>query len=355
MADPGIRRGEYGVLTLLSNGTYAYVLDDCSSKVQGLGAGETVTETFNYLASDGTQRSNGALTVTVQGTNDMPDLVRCLSDVQLAKGKAFSWQMPAGSFRDADRNDTLSYAATLSNGKPLPSWLKFDAATQTFSGTAPTGSTAAIDVKVVASDGHGVCSTASDVFRISVGNKTVLPAASKGNEGVGNGADAPPPGHSANINDGAGTGPGNPGGSKGKQDDLLERFLDGFKADAKAVNQNPLPSLDAGWFDRWLSPSVPSQGQAPSPSNSQAVEAHWQHLLQALNRLDAERQGAAQWLGKGQGADLSGLVGLLSGNAAMLRTHGDAVGLAAGTQLKGFAGLKEGVTALRCCPPCRAF
>ena len=355
VADPGIRRGEYGVLTLLSNGTYAYVLDDCSSKVQGLGAGETVTETFNYLASDGTQRSNGALTVTVQGTNDMPDLVRCLSDVQLAKGKAFSWQMPAGSFRDADRNDTLSYAATLSNGKPLPSWLKFDAATQTFSGTAPTGSTAAIDVKVVASDGHGVCSTASDVFRISVGNKTVLPAASKGNEGVGNGADAPPPGHSANINDGAGTGPGNPGGSKGKQDDLLERFLDGFKADAKAVNQNPLPSLDAGWFDRWLSPSVPSQGQAPSPSNSQAVEAHWQHLLQALNRLDAERQGAAQWLGKGQGADLAGLVGLLSGNAAMLRTHGDAVGLAAGTQLKGFAGLKEGVTALRCCPPCRAF
>lgn len=354
VADPGIRRGEYGVLTLLSNGTYAYVLDDCSSKVQGLGAGETVTETFNYLASDGTQRSNGALTVTVQGTNDMPDLVRCLSDVQLAKGKAFSWQMPAGSFRDADRNDTLSYAATLSNGKPLPSWLKFDAATQTFSGTAPASARGSIDVRVTASDGHGECSTASDVFKISFSNKTVVPTVTKRNEGVGNGADAPPPGHSANINDGAGTGPGNPG-SKGKQDDLLERFLDGFKADAKAVNQNPLPSLDAGWFDRWLSPSVPSQGQAPSPSNSQAVEAHWQHLLQALNRLDAERQGAAQWLGKGQGADLSGLVGLLSGNAAMLRTHGDAVGLAAGTQLKGFAGLKEGVTALRCCPPCRAF
>ncbi|MFV0514159.1 MAG: SPFH domain-containing protein, partial [Jhaorihella sp.] len=130
VADPGIRRGEYGVLTLLSNGTYAYVLDDCSSKVQGLGAGETVTETFNYLASDGTQRSDGALTVTVQGTNDTPDLVRCLSDVQLAKGKAFSWQLPAGSFKDADRNDTLAYTATLSNGKALPSWLKFDAATK---------------------------------------------------------------------------------------------------------------------------------------------------------------------------------------------------------------------------------
>lgn len=204
----------------------------------------------------------------------------------------------------------------------------------------------------MARDGHGVCSAASDVFRISIGNRTVLPAASKGNEGVGNGADAPPPGHAVDQNDGAGTGPGNPG-SKGKKDDLLDRFLDGFKTDAKtAAHKSPLGALgalDAGWFDRWLTPSAPANGQAPSASNGQAVEAHWQHLLQALNRLDAERQGASQWQGKGQGADLSGLAGLLSGNAAMLRTHGDTVGLAAaGTQLRGFAGLREGATALRC-------
>jgi hypothetical protein len=36
----------------------------------------------------------------------------------------------------------------------------------------------------------------------------------KGNEGVGNGEDPPPPGHDVNQNDGAGTGPGSPG-SKG--------------------------------------------------------------------------------------------------------------------------------------------
>jgi VCBS repeat-containing protein len=351
VADPGIRRGEYGVLTLLSNGSYAYVLDDCSSKVQGLGAGETVTETFNYLASDGTQRSNGALTVTVQGTNDTPDLVRSLSDVQLAKGKAFSWKVPAGSFRDADRNDTLSYTATLSNGKALPSWLKFDAATQTFSGTAPANAKGSIDVRVSASDGHGECSTASDVFKISFGNKTVLPTATKGNEGVGNGQDAPPPGHAVNQNDGAGTAPGNPG-NKGKKDDLLDRFLEGFKADPQAAahksSLGALDALDAGWFDRWLTPPTPAHGQTAPSGNGQAIEAHWQHLLQALNRLDAERQGAAQWLGKGQGADLSGLAGLLSGNAAMVRTHGDSVGLAAGAELKGFTGLREGATALRC-------
>ncbi|KAF7598366.1 MAG: hypothetical protein CGU29_12925 [Candidatus Dactylopiibacterium carminicum] len=249
VADAGIRRGEYGVLTLLSNGTYAYVLDDCSTKVQGLGAGETVTETFNYLASD------GALTVTVQGTNDTPDLVRCLSDVQLAKGKVFSWKVPAGSFRDADRNDTLSYSATLSNGKALPSWLKFDAATQTFSGTAPANAKGSIDVRVTASDGHGECSTASDNFKVSFGNKTVVPTASKGNEGVGNGADAPPPGHGANIDDGAGISPGQPGRKHGgdRDNDPLGRFLDGFKRDDKSdpSQHSSLPALDRRWFEQW--------------------------------------------------------------------------------------------------------
>jgi VCBS repeat-containing protein len=348
VANPGIRRGEYGVLTLLSNGAYAYVLDDCSSKVQGLGAGETITETFSYLASDGTQRSNGALTVTVQGTNDAPELVRCLSDVQLARGKAFSWQMPAGSFKDIDRTDTLSYAATLSNGKPLPSWLKFDAATQTFSGTAPANAKGSIDVRVTASDGHGESSTASDVFKVSFGNKTVVPVATKGNEGVGNGADAPPPGHGANINDGAGTSPGQPGRKRGgdRDDDPLGRFLDGFKRDDKSA-QSPhsaLPALDRRWFEQWGEQQQAS-GQAGQGQAKHDVERHWAELIHALNRLDAERQSAPAWSHVNQGADLTGLAGWMQGGGHGARGGVDAVSLACGTgtHLKGFSGIKEGV------------
>lgn len=348
VADAGIRRGEYGVLTLLSNGTYAYVLDDCSTKVQGLGAGETVTETFNYLACDGTQRSNGALTVTVQGTNDTPDLVRCLSDVQLAKGKAFSWQMPAGSFKDADRNDTLSYTATLSNGKPLPSWIKFDAATQTFSGTAPANAKDSIDVRVIASDGHGECSTASDDFKVSFGNKTVVPTASKGNEGVGNGADAPPPGHGANINDGTGTSPGQPGREHGgdRDDGPLGRFLDGFKRGDKSA-QSPhsaVPALDRRWFEQWGEQQQAS-GQTGQGHANHDVERHWAELTHALNRLDAERQSAPGWNHANQGADLSGLASWMQGGGHGARGGVDAVSLACGTgtHLKGFSGIKEGV------------
>lgn len=322
------------------------MLDDLSSKVQGLGANETVVDRFTYSASDGANPSAGELAVTVVGTNDAPVLARCLADVQLAKGKAFSWQIPAASFIDPDRNDRLTYTATLANNKPLPSWLKFDAATQTFSGTAPANAKGSIDVKVVASDGHGASSTAADVFRISFGN---VPTAAKGNEGVGNGQDAPPPGHAVNHNDGPGTAPGQPGNKpQSAQDDVLARFLDGFKSDAKPGHWG-LPALDRGWFERWLAQPAGRSEHAASTASSQAIEQHWQHLMTALSRLDAERQGAGQWFGKGQGADISGLSGLLSSATGLQRVHADAVGLAAaGTELKGFAGLREGMTQLRC-------
>jgi VCBS repeat-containing protein len=348
VADPGIRRGEYGVLTLLSNGTYAYVLDDCSSKVQGLGVGESVSETFNYLTSDGTQRSKGALTVTVQGTNDTPDLVRGLNDVQLAKGKAFLWQMPAGSFKDADRSDTLSYTATLSNGKALPSWLTFDAATQTFSGTAPANAMGNINVRVTASDGHGECSTALDDFKVSFGSKTVVPTASKGNEGVGNGADAPPPGHGANMNDGAGTSPGQPGRKQGSErdDDPLGGYLDGFKRDDKSAlsYHSALPALDRRLIEQWAEQQQ-SSGQTSYSQANHDVERHWADLTHALNRLDAERKSAPAWSHANQGADVSGLAGWMQSGAQDARGGVDTVSLACGTgtNLKGFSGINEGV------------
>lgn len=349
VADAGILRGEYGVLTLLSNGTYAYVLDDPSSAVQGLGAGESAVDRFTYLSSDGNNHSGGELAVTVQGSNDAPELARSLQDVQLAKGKAFLWQMPAGSFTDRDRNDILSYTAVLSNGKPLPAWLKFDAATQTFSGTVPANAKVAIGVQIIASDGHGECSTASDVFKIRFGNQTVLPTAPKGNEGVGNGTDAPPPGHDLDHNDGLGTSPGKPGHSPEarRDDDSLDRFLDGFKTNGK-TSHPALPALDRKWFEQWDERRQPSE-QSGQHSGSRDFERHWSELTHALNRLDAERQGVPAWSHANQGADLSGLTGLMQGSGHATRGGVDAVSLACGgTQLKGFAGLSEGMSKLTC-------
>jgi VCBS repeat-containing protein len=347
VTNPGIRRGEYGFLTLLPNGTYAYVLDNFSSKVQGLGSSESVTETFNYQISDGNQQSNSTLTVTVQGVNDTPSLLYRLTDVQLAKGKAFTWQMPEGSFKDVDRNDKLSYTATLSDGKALPSWLKFDPVTQVFSGTAP--SKGSVEVRVIASDGQGGNSTASDEFKVSIGNKTVLPSAIKNNEGVGNGSDAQSPGkNDPKINEG-----GTDSSGKGRKkepkydDDLLKDFIDGFKS--KDSSQSPnlaLPALDQRWFEEWAKQEQ-SLSQAINGPKSDEIERRWSQLVKALNQLDAERQSAPAWSNSNQGADLSGLMGGTQGGGTQNGQGGgvDTVSLAygTGTQLKGFSGIQEGV------------
>lgn len=124
------------------------------------------------------------------GRNDAPELAKALADHYINFNKAFSFQLPANSFTDIDKGDTLTYSAKLANGAAQPSWLKFDAATGTFSGTAPK-TTSTIEVRVTATDKVAATgSTAgslsvSDVFKLSV---------SHGNNGWGNGEDAPPPG-----------------------------------------------------------------------------------------------------------------------------------------------------------------
>ncbi|WP_309293198.1 putative Ig domain-containing protein [Azonexus sp.] len=166
VADPGIRTGEYGVLTLQSDGSYSYTLDNASAKVQGLGAGETVTEHFAYLASDGVMQSSGELTVTIHGANDAPEVGVLLSDQQAEQDAPFSFTVPVGSFYDIDVGDVLTYSTTLDNGGPLPAWLTFDAETKTFTGTPADGDVGSLNVRVTATDLAGA--SASQLFMLEV-------------------------------------------------------------------------------------------------------------------------------------------------------------------------------------------
>ncbi len=105
--------------------------------------------------------------LVVNNTNDAPIIANAADDQTTDKDAAFSFTLPAGTFTDID-GDTLSLSATLADGSALPSWLNFDAATQTFSGIPLNENVGDIDVIVTANDGNG--GSVSDTFALTVTN-----------------------------------------------------------------------------------------------------------------------------------------------------------------------------------------
>ncbi|MBA4710719.1 putative Ig domain-containing protein [Aquitalea aquatica] len=91
----------------------------------------TVTDTAGLSASE---------TFSITDTALAPILAKATAGQLVTPGRSFSFALPAGTFTDP-QGETLSYSAKLASGAALPSWLSFNAQTQTFSGTAPTANT----------------------------------------------------------------------------------------------------------------------------------------------------------------------------------------------------------------------
>ncbi len=87
---------------------------------------------------------------SMRNTNYAPYLNNQIATQTDSVGYEFSYTVPDTTFYDDDGNSTLIYSATLSNGSPLPSWLTFDSATNTFIGT-PTSAGNYL-IKVIATD-----------------------------------------------------------------------------------------------------------------------------------------------------------------------------------------------------------
>ena len=78
------QQGTYGSLTLNSDGSYLYTLDNGSdgvaNAVQSLAEGQSVTDIFTYTLRDGTGGSDTAdLTITIVGDNDAPTVSGAVS------------------------------------------------------------------------------------------------------------------------------------------------------------------------------------------------------------------------------------------------------------------------------------
>ncbi len=121
-------------------------------------AGASVSDTFN---------------LTVANTNNAPTVVTSIPDTPAAEDTAFNFQIPASTFSDIDAGDILTYSATLAGGTPLPSWLTFNAATRTFTGTPTNSDVGTISVQVTATDSAGA--SVSDTFNLTVANTNNAP------------------------------------------------------------------------------------------------------------------------------------------------------------------------------------
>lgn len=137
-----------------------------ASQFAFLGVGEAAIYTIGFESQPGSAIIPETLTLTINGLNDNPTVEHPIPDQKAREGCRFEYVIPACVFADLDANDTLTYRAVLANGDPLPSWLTFDPATMTFSGTPPKGEECVIHIKVIASDEHN--GTAVDQFDLVI-------------------------------------------------------------------------------------------------------------------------------------------------------------------------------------------
>ncbi len=97
---------DYGTITLLPNGKYTYTLNNDHPKVQGLGEGESIVQTFKVVNGKG---GESTITITINGTNDNPyltskDETLSLHQSEGSEGAAWDKLFVEGSFTASDRD-----------------------------------------------------------------------------------------------------------------------------------------------------------------------------------------------------------------------------------------------------------
>ncbi|MEN5036762.1 calcium-binding protein [Pseudomonas sp. TWI929] len=107
------------------------------------------------------------------GNNNVPTVAEPIADQAAVEDQAFTLVVPLSTFADADAGDTLRYTANLADGSVLPTWLHFDDATRTLSGTPANADVGALSVRINAIDSLGA--SVATTFTLSVANVNDAP------------------------------------------------------------------------------------------------------------------------------------------------------------------------------------
>ena len=125
---------------------------------------ELVNSGGTAMGGDDTATLNIASTVNVDPVNDPPTLDNPIPEGISPANAEWIFQVPLDTFDDPD-GDTLTVVATLADDTALPSWLTFNSANQTFTGTPPLDFTGQLELKVTASD---AAFSVSDTFSLTL-------------------------------------------------------------------------------------------------------------------------------------------------------------------------------------------
>lgn len=99
--------GQYGTLTIDSNGNYTYTLDDSNPDIHKLAQGQTTTETFTVYVSDDAETVQKDIVVTIKGTNTAPTIESFEPALYATEGGSAVSGIVVGA--DVDYGARLSY------------------------------------------------------------------------------------------------------------------------------------------------------------------------------------------------------------------------------------------------------
>jgi Ca2+-binding RTX toxin-like protein/GH24 family phage-related lysozyme (muramidase) len=138
------------------------------------GDADTGAVSVKVTATDPTGlAASSTFVLTVNHVNEAPVVVNALTDLSTDNTKAFAFVVPTNTFADPNRSDVLTYKATLTDGSALPSWLKFDPSTGTFSGIPAAADAGVLAIVVTATDPGGLSASAG--FKLTVDSKYASP------------------------------------------------------------------------------------------------------------------------------------------------------------------------------------
>ena len=130
--------------------------------------GSLVVETLSFV--DG---STVNLLDLFAPSNQAPTVATPLVDQTAVEDAAFTFTVPANTFADPDAGEVLTHSVSLADGTALPTWLSFNAATRTFSGTPENAQVGSLDLKVTATDTGNL--SVSDAFTLTIQNVNDAP------------------------------------------------------------------------------------------------------------------------------------------------------------------------------------